>query len=100
METSDQQSDQLPRGLWPKVTIKAFNVNPRAWPDFELSFKAIVYDSCMPDFTKMIALRYNLDPEVKRRVTHLFGASSVYQETWVALHYRFGNQLVIIHAHI
>jgi hypothetical protein len=92
--------EKIPTGCWPKITIKAFNGDPRTWPEFSLSFKAVVHDSRMPDLMKMIALRDNLDPDVRRRVSNLFSTSAVYNETWEILNNRFGNVQGIIHAHI
>ncbi|XP_045028167.1 uncharacterized protein LOC116935589 [Daphnia magna] len=94
------EEEKIPTGCWPKITIKPFNGDPRTWPEFSLSFKAVVHDSRMPDLMKMIALRDNLDPEVRRRVSNLFSTSAVYNETWETLNNRFGNVQVIIHAHI
>ena len=92
--------DKIPTGCWPKITIKPFNGDPRTWPEFSLSFKAVVHDSRMPDLMKMIALRDNLEPDVRRRVSNLFRTSAVYNETWETLNHRFGNVQGIIHAHI
>jgi hypothetical protein len=45
----------------------------------------------MPEDMKLLALRENLEPDVRRRVANLFVASSDYQTSWKALTDPYGN---------
>ncbi|EFX62095.1 hypothetical protein DAPPUDRAFT_271033, partial [Daphnia pulex] len=72
----------------------------RLWPDFELSFGALIHNTQMPEDMKLLALRDNLEPDVRRRVAILFVASANYQTSWKALTERYGNLQAIMHAHV
>ena len=54
----------------------------------------------MPEDMKLLALRDNLEPDVRRRVANLFVASANYQASWKELTERYGNRQAIMHAHV
>ena len=54
----------------------------------------------MPEDMKLLALRHNLEPGVRRRVAILFVASADYQTSWNALTDRYDNRQAIMDAHI
>ena len=85
---------------WPKISITPFNGDPRTWPEFELTFTALFHNTRMPEAMKLLALRENLEPEVRRRVAHLFVSTADYKSTCEALKERYGNRQIIIPAHI
>jgi hypothetical protein len=49
---------------------------------------------------KLLALRENLEPGVRRRVAHSFVSTADYKSTCEALKERYGNRQIIIHAHV
>ena len=87
-------------GSWPKISITPFNGDPRTWPEFELTFTALFHNTRMPDAMKLLALRENLEPDVRRRVAHLFVSTADYKSTCKALKERYGNRQIIMHAHV
>ena len=54
----------------------------------------------MPEDMKLLALRDNLEPDVRRRVANFFVASANYQAFWKELTERYGNRQAIMHAHV
>jgi hypothetical protein len=101
-EPNEVPTSGLPpmNGSWPKISITPFNGDPRTWPEFELTFTALFHNTRMPEAMKLLALRENLEPEVRRRVAHLFVATADYKSTCTALKKRYGNRQIIIHAHV
>nr|CAH0098621.1 unnamed protein product [Daphnia galeata] len=87
-------------GSWPQIAITPFNGDPRTWTEFELTFTALFHNTRMPEAMKLLALRENLEPEVRRRLAHLFVATADYKSTCEALKERYGNRQIIIHAHV
>ena len=96
----DPDEEKRPRGPWPKISITPFNGDSRTWPDFELSFSALIHNTQMPEDMKLLALRDNLEPDVRRRVANLFVASANYQASWKEYTERYGNRQAIMHAHV
>ena len=54
----------------------------------------------MPEDTKLLALRENLEPDVRMRVANLFVASANYQISWKELTKRYVNGQAVMHAHV
>ncbi|EFX68830.1 hypothetical protein DAPPUDRAFT_259482 [Daphnia pulex] len=97
---NDSDDENRPRGPWPKISITPFIEDSRTWPDFELSFGALIHNTRMPEDMKLLAFRDNLEPDVRRRVANLFVVSASYQTLWKALTERYGNLQAIMHAHV
>ncbi|EFX69213.1 hypothetical protein DAPPUDRAFT_329382, partial [Daphnia pulex] len=53
---NDSDDEKRPRGPWPKISITPFNGDSRTWPDFELSFGALINNTRMPEDMKLLAL--------------------------------------------
>ena len=74
LEPNEVQKSGIPpkNGSWLKISITPFNGDPRTWLEFELTFTAFFHNTRMPEAMKLLALRKNLELEVRRRVAHLF----------------------------